>query len=415
MNFVLEKFKLDPNLIMHPRQQNMHKSLRGILVICGMWPSKAMDEKKQKWINLHALFLHFFVTSVPVLDVIYIYGDQGVSFIKTCHMYTNLILNLILLTRIVTVWTEPYKQLVVKFYNEVHLSNYKFRTDATMKILHKTERYCHLVLLFVTASATFGPFFYVLTPALTNFLNGAFKENSTAELESPFYIALPFDYIHSVRNWCSLAGLFIYVGLFFTCLAMIFDMFMFFYVIHLMGHLEVLVAELSVLSSDKLMLTREEDDAMFNEMKKIISHHSLMLDALHLLERVFGPVMLGNYSYDSVAFCVVLVVLTENWPMGFIAFAVLTVVIFFQLIGESYAMEQLSTSMEELHSAVCDVSWTCMSLRNKRAYYLLVLITQRPYVFKGVFVVVNLENMAAILKTIISYFIWLKTMGSSTN
>nr|AWV67922.1 odorant receptor 7 [Lampronia capitella] len=414
MSFLLQKIKLDPNLMMQPRQQEMHKTLRQIMLAFGLWPAEAMDGKEWKWSKMHAVLLHGLFSFLPILDVIYLYNDQTATFNKTCQMYTNVALNLILIIRVLIVRTETYKQLVLKFYKEVHLSNYCFHTDTTMKILHKTERKCYTLFLFVMTLLTLGPIFYSFTPALSNFLNGAFKENSTMELESPVYIALPFDYRRNLKNWCSLVGFYAYLAVGFSYLTLIFDMFMFFYVIHLMSHLEVLVAELSVLSSDKLKLTREEDDAMFDEMKKIINHHISVLNALHLLELVFGPVMLGNYAYDSVACCILLVVLFD-WPMGFIAFAVLAVVVFFQLIGESYAMEQLSTSMDGLHRAVCNVSWTGMSKRNKQTYYLLVLCTQKPYVFNAVFVFVNLHNMAAILKSITSYFIWLKTMGSHNN
>ncbi|CAH1634880.1 unnamed protein product [Spodoptera littoralis] len=126
---------------------------------------------------------------------------------------------------------------------------------------------------------------------------------------------------------------------------------------------------------------------------------------------VFGPMLFCYYVFHQTSGCLLLLECSQMTAQALIRFLPLTIILTQQLIQLSIIFELVGSESEKLKDAVYGVPWECMDVSNRKVVAFFLMNVQEPVHIKALGVAnVGVTSMAAILKTSLSYFTFLRSM-----
>nr|BAH66309.1 olfactory receptor [Bombyx mori] len=390
------------------------KWLRNHLKTVDAWPVHSKSKRKiQK-----RYVLPIFSAACFISQTVYLKNGIGtLSFVVLVHSYICFLINGSCLCRGILIATERYKRLATCYLKTVHLFHHKNRSEHAMKIHVIVHRLSHYYTIYLISLVFVGMVLFNFMPIYNNINSGAFKsprpENVT--FQHAMYLALPFDYTTNIKGYFVVFILNWYISLVTTSHFCTFDLFISLMIIHLWGHIKILMCSLEDIEGfvpgSSFKFTIEQNRKIYLILQECIRHHQFTIDFTNEMSSTFGLVILFYYFFYQVSGCLLLLACSQMDIESLSRFGPMTFILFQQLIQLSIVFELISSLSENLPNAVYNVPWEFMDKNNRKMIQVLLLQSQKLIQFKATSMMnVGVQAMATILKTSVSYFIMLRTM-----
>nr|QLF97426.1 olfactory receptor OR16 [Helicoverpa gelotopoeon] len=397
------------------------KVLRFMLVIVNSWPRKEIGEPESPKFSAFVKYFYLFVTiSVSSGFILYvILHNSELTFLETGHMYIVLLMSFIDLSRVTTLtMSTTYREVARDFLTKIHLFYYKDRSKHAMETHRTVHKIAHLFTLWLVWQMLSGLSLFNLIPMYSNYAAGRFSgevsKNST--FEHSMYYPYPFDTTTDIRGYsiaCVIHWIISYLCSTWFCM---FDLFLSLMVFHLWGHFKILNHTLNDFPrpSSEVEAAKYSDEELVDvaaRLKDCIVYHREIILFTDRMSNVFGPMLFLYYMFHQASGCLLLLECSQMTAQALIRYVPLTIILTQQLIQLSVIFELVGSESNKLKHAVYGMPWECMDVKNRRTVIIFLANTQEPVHVKAMGVAnVGVTSMAAILKTSMSYFTFLRSM-----
>nr|AOE48008.1 putative odorant receptor OR3 [Athetis lepigone] len=406
------------------------KLLRLMLMVISSWPQKELGEPQ---VFFQKLFLKYFYL-FSMIGCLYggisfiVQNFHKLNFLELGHMYIVALMTSVNISRIYTLSLSPeYRKLAKVFLTEFHLFYYKERSTYAMKTHKMVHVISHLFTLFLAGQMVVGLCLFNLIPMYNNYAAGRYKkggvQNST--FEHSLYFAYPFDFMTNVNGYivtCISHWIISYLCATWFCM---FDLILSLMVFNLWGHFKILTNILdnfprpssksnltwngSVVQAEKY--SKEELKQVFETLRDCIIYHRQILHFTNTMSDVFGPMLFIYYAFHQASGCLLLLECSQMTAAALMRYLPLTLIVTQQLIQLSVIFELVGSESEKIKDAVYGVPWESMDCANRRTVIIFLMNVQEPVHIKALGLAnVGVTTMAAILKTSLSYFTFLRSM-----
>ncbi|KAL2738242.1 odorant receptor Or2-like isoform X1 [Vespula maculifrons] len=211
----------------------------------------------------------------------------------------------------------------------------------------------------------------------------------------------------------------IHSGLCFCC----FDIFLCLLNLTVAGQFKILQHRLEILFDNSILYTKNneyvihEDDApeTFQEFKRCVEHHRMLIDYVDELERIFAMATLCQLLMSSVMLCVVgfQVFVSRGIATRQFLFVSHTYGCIFQLFVITSAANEVIVESHAVGDAAYNTNWQTISYepykKIKMGIMMIMARADRPcYITAGGFFPVSLQTFMGVLSTATSYFTLLR-------
>nr|KAF7410971.1 hypothetical protein H0235_013578 [Vespula pensylvanica] len=211
----------------------------------------------------------------------------------------------------------------------------------------------------------------------------------------------------------------IHSGLCFCC----FDIFLCLLNLTVAGQFKILQHRLEILFDNSISYTKnneyviQEEDApeTFQEFKRCVEHHRLLIDYVDELERIFAMATLCQLLMSSVMLCVVgfQVFVSRGIATRQFLFVSHTYGCIFQLFVITSAANEVIVESHAVGDAAYNANWQTISYepykKIKMGIMMIMARADRPcYITAGGFFPVSLQTFMGVLSTATSYFTLLR-------
>nr|ALM26192.1 odorant receptor 1 [Athetis dissimilis] len=417
-----------------PSDYTYLKLLRFMLMVVSAWPQKEIGETNIVFYQKSLLKYCYLI-----LTIFSLYGSVAfivqhwieLDFLELGHMYIVVLMTAVDFSRITTLTFNPeYRELAKVFLTKFHLFYYKDRSEYAMKTHRMVHLVSHLFTLFLVGQMMAGLSLFNLIPMYNNYAAGRYSRGGlqNATFEHSLYFAYPFDFRTNVNGYivtCIIHWIISYLCSTWFC---IFDLILSLMVFNLWGHFKVLVDMLdnfprpssnsnlilsnssgSVLQAEKY--SKEELKQVFERLKECILYHREILHFTNTMSDVFGPMLFVYYMFHQASGCLLLLECSQMTTAALMRYVPLTIILTQQLIQLSVIFELVGSESEKLKDAVYGLPWESMDCSNRRIVTIFLMNVQEPVHVKALGLAnVGVTTMAAILKTSMSYFTFLRSM-----
>lgn len=135
------------------------------------------------------------------------------------------------------------------------------------------ERISRMITVYATASIASDCLLWLVRPIIENFMNGAFKENSTHKLQTCMYMVLPLDFENNWKHWLIAQIISFYTAGFGCALFIVSDSILFTLVWHMIGRIQIMKYSLQEINENIDVLT---DKDIANKLSICIRDHILI-------------------------------------------------------------------------------------------------------------------------------------------
>ncbi|XP_022823503.1 odorant receptor 13a-like isoform X1 [Spodoptera litura] len=380
--------------ISYPSQYIYIKIVRFMLVIVGSWPRREIGEPEPRYQTIMLNSLFFCVVNAALFGSIsYVYMHTSeLSFLEIGHMYIVILMSGIDMT-----------------HKKVHLI-------------------CHLFSLCLLSQMLTGLSLFNLIPMYTNYSSGRYASGGTqnSTFEHSLYFPYPFNTSTDFNGYvvaCILHWLLSYLCSTWFCM---FDLFLSIMVFHLWGHFKILINSLNNfpkpsaethcelergININAEKYSKEELVEVSQKLKECIDYHREIIQFTNAMSDVFGPMLFCYYVFHQTSGCLLLLECSQMTAQALIRYVPLTIILTQQLIQLSVIFELVGSESEKLKDAVYGVPWECMDASNRKVVAFFLMNVQEPVHIKALGIAnVGVTSMAAILKTSMSYFTFLRSM-----
>nr|QLF97438.1 olfactory receptor OR14 [Heliothis subflexa] len=410
---------------------------RHLLTVITCWPKKPKKGlnaraklKARIWVTVQKAF-HLnvcFITTLGMAMYIALH-KKSMSFFELGHLYISLLMTVVIFTRITTLCLHPdYRAVATEFLTKIHLFYFKDDSEFSMQTHKQIHTISHLFTLYLTGQMIAGLSLFNLTPMYNNFSAGKYKKgglkNST--FEHTLYFAYPFNASSDV--WGYIVSNILHWIISYLCSTWFctLDLFLSIMVFHVWGHFKILLHELNLfprpsnrttfrLDSSNITLTSEmyssrELGQVSERLKKCIEYHRKIVSFTDKMSKVFGPMLFVYYGFHQTSGCLLLLECSQMTVAALVRYLPLTIILFQQLIQLSIIFELVGSVSDKLKDAVYGLPWEAMDTKNRKTVAVFLLNVQKPVHVKALGLAeVGVATMAAILKTSMSYFAFLRS------
>nr|AGS41444.1 olfactory receptor 5 [Agrotis segetum] len=412
--------------------------LRHLLSVISSWPLKLIDpldtdaiRRRRIWVFIQRSFHLVLVLITFVGGAMYVLLHMNsMSIFELGHLYISLLMTIVIFSRITTLcFSDQYEAIARLFLEKIHLFFHKDYSEFSMKTHKQIHRISHIFTLYQIVAMIGALSLFNLTPIYNNYAAGNYERSNikgNVTYEHALYFSYPFPVSTDFKLYI-LANFFHWIisylcGSWF-CMH---DCFLSIMVFHLWGHFKILLYNLDNFPkpSSKTIFTIEHINAnLFCEMysphelikvsdklKDLIEFHRNIVSFIDKMSDVFGPMLLAYYGFHQACGCLLLLECSQMTADALIRYLPLTIILFQQLIQLSIVFELIGSISDRLQGAVYGLPWECMDTRNRRTVNFFLMNVQKPVHVKALGLAdVGVTSMSTILKTSMSYFIFLRS------
>nr|AGI96751.1 olfactory receptor 16 [Spodoptera litura] len=417
--------------ISSPSEYIYIKIVRFMLVIVGSWPRREIGEPEPRYQTIMLNSLFFCVVNAALFGSIsYVYMHTSeLSFLEIGHMYIVILMSGIDMSRVFTLTlSQKYRDLAKEFLTKIHLFYFKDHSPYAMLTHKKVHLICHLFSLCLLSQMLTGLSLFNLIPMYTNYSSGRYASGGTqnSTFEHSLYFPYPFNTSTDFNGYvvaCILHWLLSYLCSTWFCM---FDLFLSIMVFHLWGHFKILINSLNNfpkpsaethcelergININAEKYSKEELVEVSQKLKECIDYHREIIQFTNAMSDVFGPMLFCYYVFHQTSGCLLLLECSQMTAQALIRYVPLTIILTQQLIQLSVIFELVGSESEKLKDAVYGVPWECMDASNRKVVAFFLMNVQEPVHIKALGIAnVGVTSMAAILKTSMSYFTFLRSM-----
>nr|AOG12903.1 odorant receptor [Eogystia hippophaecolus] len=419
----------DMNTIKRPQDLRYMKQLQFSLNIVSAWPHKETGDAGSKFVFWWRLYYAFVEGFFWFLGAAYLKNNYGkISFFEFGHTLITHFMNTIACQRLTLPFMKKYRDFIGLFVKQFHLFHYKDKSDYAMKIYLRVYKLSDFFSMYLHILMYIGIVLFNGTPIYKNILSNAYSSNKPENVtfQHSTYFELPIDYKHSLTGYVPLFCFNWYITFICASFFCMFDLLLTVIVLNVYGHLKILVYHLEHFMTpstnstshkqknvfDIMQFSEEEMKTVTIKLKEVISHQRLITDFIQKMSDIFGPMVCLNLMYQQVSACILLLECSQMDLLALLSYGPLTFFVFQELIQLSVVFELIGATSDDLIDAVYSVPWECMDTKNRKILYTIMIKSQMTTKFKAMGMVdVGVKTMAAILKTIISYFVMLRTVA----
>ncbi|XP_050551650.1 uncharacterized protein LOC118271081 [Spodoptera frugiperda] len=407
------------------------KILRFTLRVIASWPQKELGEKEPVALNTFLKYFYLLATIGCQLGAsLYLRAyNNELTFLEAGHTYLMIFMTFIDISRIVTLtFSQKYRKLSKEFFTDIHLFYFKDKSEYAMKTHKQVHLMSHLFTLWLLSQMLFGLSCFNLIPMYNNYVAGRYRSGGTqnSTFEHSLYYKYPFDTFTDIKGYL-LANI-INWALSYLCATWfcMFDLLLSLMVFNIWGHFKMLInmlnnfprpsLETSCLVEDGVTLTHakyteEQLVEVSKKLKECVDYHRLILEFTHKVSKVFGPMLFAYYLFHQTSGCLLLLECSQMTAPAIMRYLPLTIITTQQLIQLSVIFELIGSESEKILNAVYSVPWECMDTKNRKFFAFFLMNVREPVHVKALGVAnVGVTSMAAILKTSLSYFAFLRSI-----
>ncbi|KAH9637515.1 hypothetical protein HF086_010926 [Spodoptera exigua] len=358
----LKKFLFENEAVVginSPSQYLYIKIVRFVLAIVGAWPKKEIGEPEPRYQTIMINTFYFGVVNAALFgSITYVYfHNSELSFLEVGHMYIVILMSAV---------DVKYRDLAKEFLTKLHLFYFKDRSPYAILTHKKVHLICHLFSLWLLSQMLTGLSLFNLIPMYTNYSSGRYASGGTqnATFEHSLYFPYPFNTSTDINGYivaCILHWLLSYFCATWFCM---FDLFLSIMVFHLWGHFKILINSLDNFPKPSTQVSCTLEGGFIVNAEKF-SKEELVKVSRQLKECI-------DYHREII---------------------------------------HRTVESEKLKHAVYGLPWECMDANNRKVVAFFLMNVQEPVHIKALGVAnVGVTSMAAILKTSMSYFTFLRSM-----
>nr|AGH58119.1 odorant receptor 6 [Spodoptera exigua] len=407
------------------------KLLRMSLRIIASWPHKELGEKDPVILNTFLKYFYLAATSACQFgSYLYLrtYNDE-LTMMEAGHSYLMIMMTFIDISRIVTLtFRKKYRLICKEFFTKMHLFYFKDISEHAMETHKRVHLMSHLFTLWLIFQMVFGVPLFNLIPMYYNYAAGRFKPGGTqnSTFEHSMYYEYPFDTLRDIRGYI-VANI---INWILSCLCVTWfcmcDLILSLMVFNIWGHLRMLIytlyhfprpsIETTITIEGGLTVTSakysdEETLEVFKKLKECVNYHRRIVEFNSQVSDVFGPMLVCYYLYHQTSGCLLLLECSQMTAPVLMRYLPLTIVCTQQLIQLSVIFELIGTESEKLLNAVYSVPWECMDTSTRKFVSFFLMNVREPIHVKALGIAnVGVTTMAAILRTSLSYFTFLRSI-----
>ncbi|XP_035442856.2 uncharacterized protein LOC118271080 [Spodoptera frugiperda] len=414
-----------------PKDYLYIKILRFNLRIIGSWPQKELGEKEPVALNTFLKYFYLLVTiGCQYGSTMYLRAyNSELTFLEAGHTYLMILMTFIDISRITMLtFSQEYRKVSKEFLTKIHLFYFKDSSEYAMKTYKQVHLMSHLFTLCLLSQMLFGLSCFNLIPMYNNYVAGRYRSGGTqnSTFEHSLYFKYPFDTLTDIKGYLLsniINWLLSYLCATWFCM---FDLFLSLMVFNIWGHLKMLIHTLNnfpkprsdtsclieggmTISSAKY--SEEELVEVFKRLKQCVDSHRLIVNFTNNVSDVFGPMLFCYYIYHQTSGCLLLLECSQMTAPALMRYLPLTLMSTQQLIQLSVIFELVGSESEKILSAVYSIPWECMDTSNRRLVSFFLMNVREPIHVKALGIAnVGVMSMAAILRTSLSYFTFLRSI-----
>ncbi|XP_035432949.2 uncharacterized protein LOC118264496 [Spodoptera frugiperda] len=399
--------------------------LKKIMWVIDGWPK----EPNKRQIFRYYICILDMLSLVPGSLYLVIYTGK-IPSVELGHSYITVFMNAIAALRTVLVLTKEYNAIVLYFLKEVHLFNFRRKSDYAYETHILVHKISHFFTMYVFMLMCCGILLFNLTPIYNSYAAGMFRDErpANASFDYAVFFALPFDTATNFKGYVVVSLYNWYISITCSTYFCIIDLTIFIMVFHLWGHMRVLSYNLENFPKPASVLAAADDGSaytlcenkyneeeqveVFIRLRDCIQIHSLVINFSSMMADSFGWTLLVYLFFHQVSGCLLLLECSQLDTAALMRYGPLTIIIFQQLIQLSIIFELLGSSNDRLVDSVYSVPWEYMNTANRKNVFVMLRQTHRSMNLKACsMVTVGVQTMITILKTSFSYFVMLRTVA----
>nr|AST36378.1 putative odorant receptor OR7 [Cydia nigricana] len=415
----------------HSRERVLDLDYMRVIRLCldtaAHWPNEQFGPK-----TMRTRILSMYHKSMLTL---LIYAEISALFLVRVRMkthdyidlgqdYLSILMSVVMITRMTLILQEKYGLLIKNFVSKFHLLKHKHDSEFAAKENHRINRICRIATLVIMIECFMGQVMFNVVPIYVNIKAGLFTDRAHRPPNVTFVHSVNYYFIIDQYNdaigYTIVSFLNAYIsyicGVSFCGL----DLLIYIIVFHILGHINILVDKMRNFPRPKSLPDESEESSnkkyneeAFETLKNLIQHDQLIKEFLKDTSETFGITLCICLLFHQVSGCILLLEISPMTAEALTRYGPLILVLYNQLIQMSVIFELISAKCNTLSDEAYELPWELMDTKNRKTMLLFLLNVQRPRGLKACGLVsVGVLTMSQILKTSISYFLILRTLGN---
>ncbi|XP_014091900.1 odorant receptor 82a [Bactrocera oleae] len=361
--------------------------------------------KQQRWCLHHCqtlkyvLLLLFMVSAqLPMMDyIIYHIDDLALATACLSIVFTNVLT--VIKTSTFLTYKREFKSLMAEFesmYDELHEAGAK-RCLVTVNVGAKR----FVKLYFYSVSCT--GLYFTIKPLVS--MTWAKFQAKPIILELPMPMRFPFDF-ESTPGYQIAYIYTIFITIVVVMHATSVDGLFVSFTTNLRGHFQALQYFIETNTFDK------SEALLQRELRIYVQYHVQLLELSKSVQRIFKPIIFGQFLMTSLQVCVIIYQLVMNMGviMEMVIYCTFLSSILLQLLIYCYGAEFLKIESSAVSTAIQMSRWYNLPPRHRHVFRLMMLRSQREIIISAGFYEASLANFMSILKAAMSYITFIQSI-----
>nr|AXF48766.1 odorant receptors OR6 [Lobesia botrana] len=395
----------------------------------GAWPNIALgnDTPKTRFIRGYGCFLILMQLLQEASTIIHCCLYLGtIDAPELALTYMNVSMTIVITHRMTLPLTKGFPNAIKRFVEEFNLMHFKHKNEFAGKMCQRVNKIMDIFSSIIFMQGVIAVISYAMVPVINNIIGGQFGDNKPSPYNNYTY-EHPVDfYIPKVDQYHTFRG---YIGVFIFQWYVIYntafsfcsyDFIMFTLVFHIWGHLNILLNDLKTFpkpSSDRGandLPSLEENKEVAARLKELFEHFMTIMSFIDSTLKGFDKALCIYLAYHQVTDCVLLLQCSAMTISALSKYGMVTLFMFQQLIQLSMIFELIRSKGDMLADAVYSLPWESMSNANKKSVFIFLVSVQPTIAMKaGGIVPIGVLTMSTIIRTSLSYFVMLQTLGDT--
>ncbi|XP_050338781.1 odorant receptor 82a [Bactrocera neohumeralis] len=361
--------------------------------------------KRQRWCFRHCqalkyvLLLLFMVSAqLPMMNYI-IYHSDDLALATACLsiVFTNVLT--VIKTSTFLTYKREFKSLMAEFermYDELQEAGAK-RCLVTANVGAKR----FVKLYFYSVSCT--GLYFTINPLVS--MIWAKFQSKPIPLELPMPMRFPFEF-ESTPGYQFAYIYTVFITIVVVMHATSVDGLFVSFTTNLRGHFQALQYFIETNTFDK------SEALLQRELGIYVQYHVRLLGLAQSVQRVFKPIIFGQFLMTSLQVCVIIYQLVTNMGviMEMVVYCTFLSSILLQLLIYCYGAEFLKTESSAVSTAIQMSQWYNLPPRHRHVLRLMMLRSQREIIISAGFYEASLANFMSILKAAMSYITFIQSI-----
>uniref|UniRef100_A0A348AZT7 Odorant receptor n=1 Tax=Bactrocera dorsalis TaxID=27457 RepID=A0A348AZT7_BACDO len=361
--------------------------------------------KRQRWCFRHCqalkyvLLLLFMVSAqLPMMNyIIYHIDDLALATACLSIVFTNVLT--VIKTSTFLTYKREFKSLMAEFesmYDELQEAGAK-QCLVTVNVGAK-----RFVKLYFGACTSTGLYF-TINP-LVSMIWAKFQAKPIP-LELPMPMRFPFDF-ESTPGYEFAYIYTVFITIVVVMHATSVDGLFVSFTTNLRGHFQALQYFIETNTFDK------SEALLQRELGIYVQYHVRLLGLAQSVQRIFKPIIFGQFLMTSLQVCVIIYQLVMNMGviMEMVVYCTFLSSILLQLLIYCYGAEFLKTESSAVSTAIQMSQWYNLPPRHRHVLRLMMLRSQREIIISAGFYEASLANFMSILKAAMSYITFIQSI-----